>query len=198
VIQYGEAYVNEFAPFLWEFTSCEVPNLGIRAPLVNTAMWNIATRRLFFMQFGDLQYRIVRQYVRRSIYAAKHYTAMRRRTADYFKGHRRDRPKLASYFDALAEAESCLLNLHILADCLKTLDEGLVGSGTHTKVKLLANSIKHFGGQSKGNPGNPIIPIYFKNSGISNGGYEISFTDLRDLVRQSASAARAIVNRRDD
>ena len=123
---------------------------------------------------------------------------MRRRTADYFKDYRRDKPNLTSYFDALAEAESCLLNLHILADCLKTLDKHLFGSETHTKVKLLANSIKHFGGQSKGNPRNPIIPIYFKNSGISNGVHEITFSDLRDLVRQNASAARAIINRKDE
>ncbi|WP_295016622.1 hypothetical protein [Tabrizicola sp.] len=174
-----------------------MPALGIRAPKVNVAMWNLASRRILFQQFSDLHYRLVRQHVRRSIYAARHYAAMKRQIADYFKNHRRDTPKLASYFDALGEAEACLLNVHILADCLHALDPNLVSTDGHLRVKLLANSIKHFGGKSKGSSANAIVPIYFVNHGLSNGVHEISFSDLHAIVRENVSAAIAIISRKD-
>lgn len=195
--QYGEAYVNEIAPFLWEFTGCDVPKLGVRSYPIHISMWNIATRRLFFNQFGNLQYRVVRQYVRRTIYAARHYSAMRRLTSKYFADFNRSRPQLKIYFDALGEAEACLLNLHIMIDCLHTLDPRLIGEEDYQNVNLLANSIKHFGGQSKGSQKNPIMPIYFTNCGISNGRLDVGFSALREIIAKNVSVTRAIINHKD-
>lgn len=197
MIQYSETVVNEFAPQLWDFTSIKCPSVGIVLPPVHSLMWNIANRRVLLGQFNDAQNTLVRQYARRCIYAAKSYGSMRKSLRLYFKDFKRDQPKLSHYFNALADAESCILHLHIMIDALNGLGSKSLLDDHFPQYKTandFSNNIKHLAGQLKGGAYNKnrFLPVYFVDAGISNGKTVLAFSEMQKLIRGNGKVVMSI------
>ncbi len=197
--QYGEIFVNEMAPELWDFSEAIVPPIEVEFPNFNVAMWNIAARQVFNIEFTPLGERVVRHYMRRIISAANSYEIARNCLADYFFNHRRDQPKLQAYFEALDSHETCIINSHIAVNAIcKALDNQEANKilEDSKEISTLATTIRHFAGQSKSSSGghNKTFPIFYRNDGITNGTLVLTFSDLHAFLSDGLKFVNEIVN----
>ena len=197
--RYGEGFVNEFAPEMWDFTTATIPSISVEIPEYKLAMWNIAARQLFNNQWTPLGERAVRHFMRRIISSANAYEMARQSLTSFFINHKRDLPNLDAYFVALDSHESCLMSLHIAVNALSKLlpKEEVSNLVADTKeISILANNIKHFAGQSMSSNGlhNKTFPIFYRNMGISNGTVTVKYDELEAIISSGLKLASDIIN----
>jgi hypothetical protein len=187
-VQYGEAFVNLFAPDLWNLKLEEVPKQNTEHPDVHLAMWHAGARELFNGEWSPLVALAIRQFMRRSIIAAKMYRAGRDELIRFSNGHQRDRPNLKAYFGALDAFENCILQLEFCVENLRHILPDSDSSELLDATRVLSEickSIRHSGGQAKATMQSrkrKILPIYFENDGITNGIQKVKFAELNAVV----------------
>ena len=199
MVQYGEDFVNLFAPDLWELSINDIPKIDESFPEAHLAMWNVAARELFNGAWKPLAALAVRQFMRRSIRAVNLYEDGRKNLEAFSFDQRRDRPNLKAYFGALDSFEDCILQLEFCVENLKHFlpsEAKNLLSATRSLSKL-CTSIRHSGGQAKSREQSKerkLFPVYFENRGVTNGKESVTFRELRDYAHDFASLTSRIYN----
>ena len=198
MVQYGEDFVNLFAPNLWELSIDEIPKIDESFPEAHLAMWNVAARELFNGEWKPLVALAVRQFMRRSILAVSLYEDGRKKLEEFSFNHRRDRPNLKAYFGALDAFEGCILQLDFCVENLRHVLESEDAKnllGSTRSLSELCKSIRHSGARAKGSEqskSRKLFPVFFENCGVTNGKEGVTFGELRDLANDFASLTSRI------
>jgi hypothetical protein len=95
------------------------------------------------------------------------------------------RPATVSYFEAIAEWEMVILNLHHAADVFRQVEGNLFQEDDDVKrIKLIANRIKHVAEDiEQGKHTDLTTPMWMTSAGLKTTDAEIGFDDVADCLR---------------
>lgn len=196
--QYSAGYLEAIATGLSRFAPCSLPELDKSVPSIQLVL-KLGMLEGLFVKLKPVPSATLRQLARRSHGAQQAYIEMRIALDAYFLDFVADSPRFGQYFRALDLAEYLLINLHIAFDSIKAMpdlipyndDDGFV-----CRVNDLSNELKHLGGRRKGSGSSKSanLPIYFLNSGITNGTSAITFVELAENLKSLSDATIELVD----
>ena len=187
-----------FAPGLWDFNEHPIMPLSDQIAESDVSMVTIGLKDLFQKAFDEQQRRLVPQFIRRTLSSARHFENTRNILGEYFIDHQKAKPKIEIYYQALDEAESCILHSHAANESVRFLaksKELTLKFETQRKIiDELANGIKHFGEVGKQKP-KEVVPTWFYTGGVAGvKGVKLSFSDFHSLLKFHLSICKLVAS----
>lgn len=186
------------APGIAQFNSCDLPDLKPEHTQANHWLSNHFLNNALRAQFGEAY----RQYIFNLLFRAQvvfaFYHEAREATLSFLDVSSPNNPKVSRYFDMISRWESCLLNVQIFIDILNKIEnEPVFVKGDHSvedRAYGMANVIKHWGGKMVSGQNSTIcaIPLWVSNTSLVTHVNELSYMELAQLVRETASLANEI------
>lgn len=198
MIQFSSSYLEAIATGLGQFEPCYLPALEMAVPSIEQIL-KLGMIECLVAKLKPVPSATLRQLARRSDGAQQAYIEMRLALETYFLDFVPESPRFEHYFRALNLAESVVLNLHIAFESIRSIPDLMPYTDDDLftgKVDDLANELKHLGGRRKGagSSKSANLPIYFFNSGITNGKSSLSFSELAENLQALSGASNRLID----
>lgn len=195
----SEILEKHIAPGISDFTEANIPDL--RGDYDQAEYWltNHFLNNALRTSFNPPIKQYVQNYIFRAEVLFRLYHEARDVTLDYLEGNDPRNPRVSRYYKAISIWETVFLNWAVAFDLIVKLNNNkrlfVKGEGSEEeRAHEIQNEIKHCGGSIFGGhwTETSTIPIWLKNSGISSHNYNISFSELSDLVVEVAEFANEL------
>lgn len=200
---YSGVLDRNIAPGISEFTQCDAPDLSASHPQAPHWLANHFLNSVFRGQPKGTY----RQYVLNLLFRAQacfhRYHSAQALTLQYLSTGDVQNPAVRIYFSALADWESCFLNVQIFIDVLNKM--GAVGSepiftegdgSPQQRAYGIANTIKHWGSDlARGRHSDEhTVPLWLSNTGFETRANRLTFGELGELIEGVALLANDLQN----